>query len=123
MDIAKLVEAAASGAVEALSGVAIGPALALGGKVWSWLRDKLSGDAAQRAAAVEAAPGKASAKLTVAALLHDLLEEKPELAKELLALLGGEAGVHAIQTANVAGNNNVVNQLVGSGNAIGKLSR
>jgi hypothetical protein len=120
MDPEKLIQAAASRAVEALSGAATGQALALGGKVWGWLRGKLTGDAAQRAAAVEAAPGKASAKPMIAALLHDLLEEKPELAKELLALLGGEAGVQAVQTATVTGGGTVT-QIAGSGNTIGKL--
>src|SRR5688500_16042912 len=79
-----LVAEAVKAAVGALTKEAVGPALAAGGRVWTWLKGKLTGAEAQAAvAAVEAEPAKGSARLRLSAALTELLETKPELAAEL----------------------------------------
>jgi len=46
-------------------------------------------------AAAEAAPDRLSTPDRITGLLKDLLHNKPEAARELLALLGGDAGIKA----------------------------
>jgi hypothetical protein len=123
MDTEKLIAAAAAAAVGAFAKNAAEGVAAAGSKVWAWIKGKASGTDAATVAAIEAAPEKPSTPDKIVGLLKDLLHDNPAATKELLALLGGEAGVHAIQTATVTGNNNAVNQIVGSGNTIGKLTR
>lgn len=117
MDTDKLIAAAVTAVVGTLTKSAAEPILAAGGKAWSWLKEKLTGNAAATAAEVEADPSKPSARSKLTGLLQDLLHDDPAAVKELTALLGGEGGVQTItQTANVTGNNSIVQQLAGSGN-------
>jgi hypothetical protein len=117
MDTEKLVAAAVAAVVGTLTKAAAEPLVAAGGKVWAWIKGKVSGRDAETVAAVEAEPQKPSAKTKVTALLQDLLHDNPAAAKELADLLGGEASIQAItQIANVTGHGNVTTQIGGTGN-------
>jgi hypothetical protein len=121
MDNDKLIAAAATAAVGAFAKSAAEGVMATGRKVWDWIKAKVSGPDAATVAAVEAAPEKPSTPDKIVGLLKDLLHENPAAAKELRELLGGEAGVQTIMQTATASGSSVVNQIVGSGNRIGKL--
>ena len=115
----KLIEAAASAAIGALTKAAAEPALSAGRKVWDWLKGKLAGDDARTAAAVEDEPSKPSAATKVTAMLQDVLDDNPQAVEELRHLLDAQGGVQTIsQTANFTGNNNKVAQTAGNNNKI-----
>jgi hypothetical protein len=120
MDTEKLIAAAAVAAVGAFAKSAAEGVAATGRKVWDWIKAKVSETDAAMVAAVEAAPEKHTTQDRIVVLLKDLLHEDPAAAKELRDLLGGEAGVQAVLTATATGGS-TVNQIVGSGNTIGKL--
>jgi len=115
----KLMEAAATAAIGALTKAAAEPALTAGRKVWDWLRGKLTDNAAATAADVDADPGKASARTKVTGLLQDVLEGNPDAAAELRKLLDDSGGIQAItQSLTVTGNANKVAQVAGDKNKV-----
>jgi hypothetical protein len=87
-----------------------------GGKsLWGWLRGKVSGTDAAVLEQVAAAPEKASAPDKLRGVLRDLLDDKPELAEELAALLKELAPAAPTQAATVTGDHNSVVQIAGNG--------
>lgn len=115
----KLIETAVSAMVGALAKSAAEPVVAAGKSAWHWLRGKLSPAEAHTAQAIEAAPEKASARSKLTGLLQDTLENDVKAEAELRALLGGDAGLHAInQSLVVTGNNNKTAQLAGDQNKL-----
>lgn len=118
MDTEKLIAAAATAAVGAFAKSAAEGVGATGRKVWGWIKGRVSGADAATVAAVEAAPEKPSTPDKIIGLLKDLLHENPAAAKDLLALLGGEAGIHAITQHATTSGGSVVSQVAGSGNEV-----
>lgn len=117
MDPQTLAAVAVAAIVSSLTRAATESAVAAGGKVWAWLKGKLTGSEAETAAAIEAAPGKASAKPKIEALLQDTLEGRPDLLKELEALLR-DSGVSSAVTQTAIGNTGTTTQIAGDGNKI-----
>jgi len=118
MEITNLAESAATAVVGALAKGATEAAVAQGQKVWAWARSQLAGSPGEAVIlAAEAAPQKTSSRKAVEAQLLALLEDRPELAAELQALVR-EAAPAAVQTATITGDGSAINQIVGSGNTV-----
>ncbi len=115
-----LVAEAVKAAIGALTKEAVGPALAAGGRVWAWVKGKLTGTEAQASVtAVEADPTKASARHKLFGALLELLEVHPGLANELDQALRESGYREAVaQTATVTGNQNTTAQMAGQGNTL-----
>jgi hypothetical protein len=120
MVVEALVAEAVKAAIGALTKEAVGPALAAGGRVWSWLKTKLTGtEAAATVAAVEAEPARASVQHKLSGAILELLETQPTLAAGLEQELRESGYREAVtQTANVAGNQNTTAQTAGQGNTV-----
>jgi hypothetical protein len=115
-----LVAEAVKAAIGALTKEAVGPALTIGSRVWSWLETKLKGtEALPVVAAVKAEPTKTSARHKLAGALADLLEAQPGLTAELEGLLReGVSRDAVVQTATVTGDQNVSAQTTGRDNTV-----
>jgi hypothetical protein len=115
-----LVAEAVKAAIGALTKEAVGPALAAGGRVWTWVKSKLAGTEVQAiVAVVEAKPAAASVPHKLSGAVRELLETQPELSSELEQVLR-ESGYReaVVQTANVTGNQNTTAQTAGQGNMV-----
>ena len=119
METDKMIDTAVGAVIGALTRAAAEPALAAGGRIWAWLKQEISGDDANAAAAIEADAARPSAPTKVKALLQNLLHAQPALAQELDRMLAEAGGRDAItQSANVHGNRNIVAQTAGTNNRV-----
>ena len=114
MDMATLAALAADTAVRELARTA-----AAGGSaaVWGWICDRLGPERAAEVARIEAAPERPSARPTVEGLVHDLLTDRPDLARELAQHLH-EAGATVARQDATAGDDAQIAQVAGPGNNI-----
>lgn len=119
MDMEKLAAEAALAAIKELSKTAVEGGVAVGGKLWTWIRAKASGAEAAVVEAVAAAPEKASASNKVSGLLKDLLDGRPDLQAELEALLAEARKAGGVsQALNQSGTGHTAVQIAGDRNKV-----
>lgn len=117
MSIETLAAQAADLAVKHLVPAAAKGVGKVAGDVWAWITRKAPKDEAPTLAKIEEAPGKGSSKTKLVGLLQEMLEENPDLAEELEALLKEAATGSVNQTMSVDGDNNKSAQVAGSNNS------
>jgi hypothetical protein len=92
---------------------------AAGKSVWEWVTGKLTSEAGKEAVKDFAtAPGDADNRKAAEAVLSKFLKSDPGALAELAQLLDKAGVTSTAMTANVVGDENVVNQVSGSGNTI-----
>ena len=89
---------------------------AAGKSVWEWVKGKLTSDAGKEVVKdLENNPHDADNRKAAEAALSKLLKSEPSALSELAQLLEKAGATSTTLTANVVGDENVVNQASGSG--------
>lgn len=120
MDPTTLAPAAVSALVSALLEGGKEVARRVAPDLYGWLKAKLAPAGQAALAEVEQAPQDADAQGALRLQLRKQLEAQPALVAELARLVDALPRAGPVQKADVAGDHNVVNQVVGSGNIVGR---
>ena len=118
MEMEKLAAEAAVAAVKELAVSGVKGGLAVGGRLWAWIKGRAPEAENATLEAVETNPQKPSAEDKVRAVLKDLLHDDPALQEELTAIVkeAGDAGT--TQTTTAVGDNNIQTPIAGNENTV-----